>query len=159
MRSKFGQDLVTGLLFVGIGIAALIIGWDYPRGTPQRPGTGVLPAILAWCMMGSGGLLALKAIMAGDEPISAIAWRPFFLVTLGVTAFGLLIDDWGLVLTMIVSMSLCAWGSLETRWPEFALFMVIMIAIGAGMFIWLLGMPINMWPTKAIPSFLVPILR
>jgi putative tricarboxylic transport membrane protein len=119
----------------------------------------VLPMILSWCMIGSGGLLAIKSILGSDEPIATIAWRPFLLVTLGVVSFGLLIDDWGLIITMIISMTLCAIGTVETRWPEFAIFTLVMIAIGFGMFIWLLGMPINTWPTKAIPSFLSIIVR
>ena len=56
MRIK-SQDFATGLLFVAVGIAALWIGADYPMGTPQRPGTGVLPRILAWCLIGTGALL------------------------------------------------------------------------------------------------------
>lgn len=157
MRIKWGQDLVTGLLFIGIGLAALIIGWDYPRGTPQRPGTGVLPLILSCCLIGSGGILAVKSI-AVDQPIAAWAWRPFFMVTLATVAFGLLIDDLGLVFSMVISLTLCAYGSLETRWGEYAVFLAIMIAIGVGTFIWLLGMPIPTWP-RGVPSWLLWLVR
>lgn len=96
--------------------------------------------------------------MATDEPIAHWPWRPFLLVTLAVTSFGLLIDDLGLVVTTIVSMTLCAAGTLETRWKEFAVFSLIMLAIGVGMFIWLLGMPIPAWPQR-VPSFLHWIIR
>ena len=54
MRIKSGQDFATGLLFIAVGVAAFWIGADYPMGTPQRPGTGVLPRILAWCLIGTG---------------------------------------------------------------------------------------------------------
>lgn len=159
MRIRWGQDLATGLLFIVIGLGALIIGWDYPRGSPQRPGTGVLPAILSWCLIGTGGLLMIKSILAGDIEIDQWSWRPFILVTLGVVVFGLTVDDLGLVIAMVLSMSLCALGTVETRWwPEFWIFSVIMIAIGVGMFILLLGMPINTWPTR-FPTFISAILR
>ena len=46
MRIKSSQDLATGLLFVLVGAGGLWFGWDYPMGTAQRPGTGVLPYIL-----------------------------------------------------------------------------------------------------------------
>ena len=82
MRIKWGQDLATGLLFIAIGLGALIIGWDYPRGTPQRPGTGVLPLALSWCLIGTGGILATKSIASGDSEITGINWRALFLVTL-----------------------------------------------------------------------------
>ena len=159
MRIKWGQDLATGVLFIIFGVGALIIGWDYPRGTSQRPGTGVLPAILSWCLIGTGGLLIVRSSISGDIEIGNWAWRPFLMVTLGVTVFGLTVDDLGLIVAMILSMSLCALGTLETRWrSEFWIFMAIMIAIGVGTFIWLLGMPINTWPQK-LPTFISAILR
>lgn len=162
MRIKWGQDFATGLLFIAVGIGSLLTIYYFdklPMGTAQRPGTGVLPLGLSWCLIGTGAILGFKSITVSDEPMSRWAWRPLFLVTLATMSFGLLIDDWGLVITMIISMTLCALGSLETRWAEFAGFSAILVAIGYGTFIWLLGMPINTWPTKAIPSFLAAILR
>ena len=64
MRIKNGQDFATGLLFIAVGLAALWIGADYHMGTAQRPGTGVLPRILSWGLIGTGGLLWLKAVLA-----------------------------------------------------------------------------------------------
>ncbi len=151
MRIKLGQDLATGVLFILVGIAALLtINFfdKLPMGVPQRPGTGVLPTILSWALIVTGGVLGLRAMAAGDEPVTGWAWRPLVCVTLAVVAFGYFIDDLGLVATMIVSMTLCALGTHETRWREFAIFTVIMLAIGVGMFVWLLGMPIPVWPTK-----------
>ena len=82
MRIKSGQDLATGLLFIAVGIAAIWIGADYPMGTPQRPGTGVLPRILAWCLIGTGGLLLIKSISTPGGHITGWAWRPLLAVTL-----------------------------------------------------------------------------
>lgn len=158
MRVKFGQDMASGLLFIIIGLGALWIGADYPMGTPQRPGTGVLPRILAWCLVGSGAILAVKALLSGDVDMGTWAWRPLFYVTLAVVAFGLCIDSLGLVVTMLIALTLCAMGTPETRWPEFAIFLLVMLAIGVGTFIWLLGMPIATWPNR-VPDFLTTILR
>ena len=60
MRIKNDQDFVTGLMFLAIGLGALWIGSDYPTGTPQRPGTGVLPNILSYCLIGTGIIVAFK---------------------------------------------------------------------------------------------------
>jgi heme A synthase len=57
---------------------------------------------------------------------------------------------------MVVSLTLCAWGTPETRWGEYFVFLLIMLAIGIGTFIWLLGMPIPILPVK-MPDFLVPL--
>ena len=46
------------------------------------------------------------------------------MITLATIAFALLIDRLGLVVAMIVSMTLAALGTPETRWREYALFAV-----------------------------------
>ena len=146
MRVRSTQDFATGLLFLLIGIGAFYIGSTYNMGTPQRPGTGVLPRILAWCLIGSGLLLAIKAFLADGPAIERFAWRPLAMVTLAAIAFALLIDRAGLVITMIVSLTLAALGTPETRVKEFSAFMVLMLAIGLGLFIYGLGMPIKVLP-------------
>ena len=145
MRIK-SQDFASGLLFVGVGAAALWISADYPMGTPQRPGTGVLPAILAWCLIGTGALLWLKAVVTDSPNLTSWAWRPAIMITLAIIAFALLVDRAGLVVTMIVSMTLVALGTPETRWREYLPFAVIMLAIGVSVFIYGLGMPIPILP-------------
>jgi hypothetical protein len=158
MRIKSGQDLATGLLLAAVGLAAFWIGADYPMGTAQRPGTGVLPRILAWCLIGTGGLLLIKSIYSAGPRIGSWAWRPLLAVTAGTVVFGLIVDDYGLVASMIVAMTICALGTAETRWSEFAVFTLIMIVASWAMFIWLLGMPIKTWPTKLVP-FIEQMLR
>ena len=148
MRIKSGQDLATGLLFIAVGLAALWIGADYPMGTAQRPGTGVLPYILAWCLIGTGALLWLKAMLADGPGLTHWAWRPVIMITLATIAFALLVDRFGLVAAMLASMTLAALGTPETRWREYTIFALIMLAIGVGLFIYGLGMPIAILPKE-----------
>ena len=146
MRIKSTQDLAAGILFAAVGLAAFWIGADYPMGTAQRPGTGVLPRILAWCLIGTGCLLWLKAILVEGPGLTRWAWRPVVMITLATIAFALLIDRFGLVVTMVVAMTLAALGTPETRWREYAVFSVIMLAIGIGLFVYGLKMPITALP-------------
>lgn len=158
MQTRVGQDFASGVMFALIGAGALWIGADYPMGIPARPGTGVLPRILAWCLVGTGGLLIIKALLTGDRRVGGWAIRPLVAVTLAIVLFGMTIDSLGLVFAMTLSLTLCALGTTETRWMEFSWFLLIMLAIGAGMFVWLLGMPVPIWPVK-VPewlSFLAP---
>ena len=150
MRIKSGQDLATGALFITVGVAALWIGADYPMGTPQRPGTGVLPYILSWCLIGTGALLWLKAVLADGPGLTRWAWQPVIMVTLATVAFALLVDRFGLVAAMLASMTLAALGTPETRWREYAIFSAIMLAIGVGLFIYGLGMPISTLPKELL---------
>ncbi|MFM9850096.1 MAG: tripartite tricarboxylate transporter TctB family protein [Hyphomicrobiaceae bacterium] len=146
MRIRSGQDFVTGLLFIVVGIGAIWIGADYAMGTAQRPGTGVLPRILAWCLIGCGGLLWIKAFLSDGPDMGAWAWRPLIMITLALIAFSVLIDRAGLVVAMLVSMTLAAFGTPQTRWIEYAIFAIIMLVIGVGMFVYGLGMPVRALP-------------
>lgn len=145
-RIKGGQDMATGLLFAAIGGLGLWVGRDYPMGSPVRLGTGVFPAILSWCLVGTGAIIGIKALLRGGAPLTGWAWRPVLMIVLATVAFALLIDRVGLVLTMVVCMTLAAIGTHETRWKEFAWFTVLMVAIAIGLFIWGLGMPIKVLP-------------
>jgi len=148
MRIKGGQDFATGLMFIVMGAGALWIAADYPMGSAQRPGTGVLPYILSWCLIGTGGLLWLKAVLVDGPPFTRWAWRPVIMVTLATIAFALLVDRYGLVAAMLASMTLVAMGTPETRWGEYTIFAAIMLAIGIAIFIWGLGMPIPVLPKE-----------
>lgn len=146
MRIKGSKDFATGLLFLAIGIGAYYVGSTYSMGTAQRPGTGVLPRILAYCLMGSGILLSIQAMLQEGPKLDAWAWRPLIMITLATIAFAFLIDTAGLVVAMLVSMTLAALGTHETKWKEFAMFSVLMLVIGIGIFIVGLGMPIKVLP-------------
>jgi len=200
MKLRAGQDFAAGMLFALMGAAALYIGADYSMGTAQRPGTGVLPHILSWCLVATGlvlilqGILADSKILRGALPTIVIsllvgavlffggpaiglsegwaalpaiigslvmmeillpgtAWRPLAAVTIATIVFGVTLDDLGLVVSMILTLTICAAGTPETRWREYFLFLALMLVLGVGTFIVLLGMPIPTWPVR-VPSWL-----
>ena len=145
-RIKSGQDLLTGLLFAMVGAFGLWFGRELPMGSPVRLGTGVFPAMLCWCLIGTGAIVIAKAMLVDGPKLTEWAWRPVIMITLATIAFAVLIDRAGLVVTMAVSMGLAATGTPETRWREFLVFTAIMLLIGVSLFIWGLGMPVKVLP-------------
>jgi hypothetical protein len=91
-------------------------------------------------------LLWLKALLSEGPRFTSWAWRPVIMITLATVAFALLIDRFGLVAAMLVSMTLAALGTPETRWREYTIFAAVMVVIGVGMFIYGLRMPIPILP-------------
>ena len=146
MQIRNGQDFATGLFFIVVGLGAYWIAADYPMGTPMRPDTGVLPKALAWLLVGTGTILAAKSLAVDGPSLTGWAWRPAIMITLAAVAFAVLVDRLGLVLTMLVSMTLAALGTPETRWREYALFAIFMVVLGVVVFIHGLGMPIPALP-------------
>ncbi len=146
MQIRNGQDFATGLFFIAVGLGASLIAADYPMGTAMRPDTGVLPKALAWLLVGTGLILAAKSLVVEGPRLTSFALRPAIMITLAAVAFALLVDRLGLVLTMLVSMTLAALGTPETRWREYALFAVFMVVLGVVVFLHGLGMPIPALP-------------
>ena len=69
-------------------------------------------------------MLWLKALLVEGPNLTRWAWRPVIMITLATVAFALLVDRFGLVVAMLVSMTLAALGTPETRWREYAIFTV-----------------------------------
>lgn len=119
---------VGALLFFGGPAIGLSEAWS------------VLPVFI-------GFIVVMNALIPGT------AWRQLVAVTLATIAFGVTIDDLGLVVAMVLSLTICAAGTPETRWVEYLVFLAIMLSVGVGMFVWLLGMPVPVWPVK-VPGWL-----
>ncbi len=143
---KAPQDFLCGLMFIAIGVLGVVVGWDYPRGTPVRLGTGVFPAILSWGLIVVGAIVLVKGLMTPGEPIGRVAWRPVLLIGLAAALFAVLIETGGLVAAMVVMMILAALAGDDHTIKEFSIFAAIMIVMGLGIFIWGLEMPIKVFP-------------
>ena len=55
------KDFWSGVLFVALGVAAIVIGSNYTLGTAARMGPGYFPRILGILLIVLGGILALRA--------------------------------------------------------------------------------------------------
>jgi len=146
LNIKSSQDLLCGFLFILLGVLGLYVSRDYAMGSPVRLGTGVFPRILCWGLIICGVAVMAKAFFTDGERLTPWAMRPVILVTLGTVLFSVLIDRVGLIVAMTVLMICGALAGQGHRWKQTALFMVIMIAIGVGLFIEGLGMPIKVLP-------------
>ena len=48
------KDVLSGLLFIAIALFGLWLSRDYPIGTALRMGTGYVPRLLCWILLGLG---------------------------------------------------------------------------------------------------------
>ena len=143
---RSGQDLLCGAMFAAVGAGALWVGRNYPMGSPVRLGSGVFPWLLSWGLIGIGAIIFVKGLLTDGPRLTGWAWRPVLLITLAAVAFALLIEPAGLVATMLVTMGLGALAGDGHKLRELAVFMLVMIVLAIGIFIWGLGMPIKVFP-------------
>jgi Tripartite tricarboxylate transporter TctB family len=148
MRFRFhwNQDSVAGLMFIAWGVAALWIARDYPVGTALRMGPGYFPAMLSWCLIVFGAGIALKGAAVEGEGLERWYFKPLAAVCFSFLAFALLIERAGLPAATIVSMVVGAMGGPEFRWREQIILSVLFAVASVGVFIYALGLPMDIWP-------------
>jgi putative tricarboxylic transport membrane protein len=145
------KDVLSGLLFVAVALAGLWISRDYPIGTALRMGTGYVPRLLCWILLGLGVLILVQGLReAQTERVLSFgdtsAWRPVVFVTSSLVIFGLTIERLGLVLSIFLLIAVGAVAARGLRPLETLLAAVVLIVLSWAIFILGLGLTIPVWP-------------
>lgn len=137
------RDFLSGLLFLAIGVAARCISHSYPIGSLREPGSGAFPMLLSWGLMGVGGLLIVRSLYAPKEEATGWNFWSFAFVTLAIVSFQLLLEPYGLLVSMAALIGLTALAGRDTTLKELAVFSAILIPLSIGLFIYGLKIPIR----------------
>src|SRR5438046_2490829 len=97
MRRLTRKDVLAGQLFMAVALVGLWLSRDYQIGTALRMGTGYVPRLLCWTLLGLGALILLQGAWSKEPAPSAptilpsgqSAWRPVVFVTASLVIFGL----------------------------------------------------------------------
>ena len=82
------RDFWAGLLYSGVGAAAIVIARDYNWGRGGRMGPGYFPTILGALLLLVGIAALVRAFLFRGEPIGPIAWKGTLLVSGATVLFG-----------------------------------------------------------------------
>ena len=145
------KDVLAGLLFVAVAVVGLYVSRDYPIGTAVRMGTGYVPRLLCWLLLGLGAWVLVQGFfeMQSEQaasPSATAAWRPLVFVTASLVIFGLSIERLGLVLSILLLIIVGAAGARGLRPFETVAAAVVLILLSWGIFIVGLGLAIPVWP-------------
>src|SRR5476649_1197318 len=107
-------DVLSGLLFIAIAAFGLWASRNYPVGTALRMGTGYMPRLLCWVLLGLGVVVLAQGLRQTAVPLlsSPQGWRAMLSVTASLVAFGLSIERLGLVVAILLLTGI---GALATR--------------------------------------------
>jgi hypothetical protein len=141
-------DVLSGLLFMAVAAFGLWVSHDYPVGTTLRMGTGYMPRLLCWLLLGLGALVLAQGLRQPAAPLrsSAQSLRAMLSVTLALVAFALSIERLGLVLAIVLLTGIGALATRALRPLETAIAALVLIALSWGIFIEGLGLVIPIWP-------------
>jgi len=147
-----GKDVLAGLLFIGIAACGLWVSRNYPVGTASRMGTGYMPRLLLWVLLGLGGSILALGLRKADRPqdpdiTASAAWRPVVFVALSLVAFALALERLGLLLSILLLTSIGAVAGRGLRPLETAVVALVLVALCWLIFIVGLSLTIPVWPT------------
>jgi hypothetical protein len=141
-------DVLSGLLFIAVAAFGLWVSRDYTVGTALRMGTGYVPRLLCWMLMGLGAIVLVQGLRDKAPPVrpSAMGLRAVLAVSLAIVAFALSIERLGLVLAIVLLTAIGALATRALRPLETAIAALVLIALTWGIFIAGLGLTIPVWP-------------
>jgi hypothetical protein len=141
-------DVLSGLLFIAIAAFGLWISRDYPVGTAVRMGTGYVPRLLCWAVLGLGVIILVQGLRQPARPLrsTAVAWRAALSVTIAIVAFALSLERLGLVLAIVLLTGVGALATRTLKPLETAIAAIVLIVLSWGIFIAGLGLAIPIWP-------------
>lgn len=145
------KDVLSGLLFIGVAALGLWLSRDYPIGTALRMGTGYVPRLLCWLLLGVGAVVLVQGLREAQDarPLSSgdiAALRPIIFVTASLVIFGLSIERLGLVLSILLLIGVGAVAAPALRPLETLAAALVLIVLSWGIFILGLGLTIPVWP-------------
>ncbi len=140
------KDFLAGLIFVAFGLAAIVLGSDYPLGTASRMGPGYFPRILGILLVILGGALSLRSLRLAGPPLPGWKWRPVLVVLLSVVVFGLVLTRIGLVLSTVGLIFAASAASREFRPKEALISGILLAALASAVFVVGLKLVIPLWP-------------
>ena len=145
------KDVLAGLLFIAVAALGLWLSRDYPIGTALRMGTGYVPRLLCWLLLGLGAIILVQGLREAQDarPLSSddvSALRPVVFVTASLVIFGLSIERLGLVVSILLLIGVGAVAARGLRPLETLAAALVLIALSWGIFILGLGLTIPVWP-------------
>ncbi len=136
------KDFWTGIIFLFIGLAAVIIGRDYPMGTAGKMGPAYFPTILGGLLSLIGLVAVVRSFFSEGEPVGKFAIKETILIVSGVLLFGFLIRGAGLVAAIFAVIMLSAYASSKFKWIHGLALATGMTVFSVVVFVKLLGLPI-----------------
>jgi hypothetical protein len=140
------KDFWTGIIYIAIGGAAIVIGRDYGLGTAMKMGPAYFPVILSGLLILIGSLSVIRSFVKSGTPIGTVAWKGLSLVIAATLLFGFTVRGAGMVIALPLMVIISAYASTRFRW-KYALalaagvtvFCILVFQIGLGVPLPILG--------------------
>lgn len=143
---KAQQEFLSGVMFVVIALAFVVVGWNLPHGTAMNMGPGYMPLGTA-LILGLIGLVSMaRGFVHHGRGVEPVSLRPFLLVPLAMTVFGMALDQLGMVAAIVLAVFIGRAAVREARLGHTLILAVGLAALCVGLFYYGFGLPVRLWP-------------
>jgi hypothetical protein len=146
MRIRAPKDFWAGLFFVATAVAFMLLSRQYSMGNMHRMGPALFPTLVGALLAGLGLIIAARSFAIDGPPVPRFYARPILISLIAISLFGVVLAHFGLVAAVAALVAVAAVASTESKPLEVAGLILLLIAFSVGVFAWLLGLPIPLWP-------------
>jgi putative tricarboxylic transport membrane protein len=148
MRIRSPKDFWAGLIFVAIGGGFVLLAQQYRLGDMHRMGPAMFPTLVGALLAALGAVMVLRAFALDGGPVPRFYARALGISLLAIVLFGIALQWLGLVAAIALLVLVGAQAAREVRPLETVALAVVMIAFSVAVFVWLLGLPLPLWPNS-----------
>jgi putative tricarboxylic transport membrane protein len=148
MRIRSPKDFWAGLIFVAVGAGFVLLSTQYRLGDMHRMGPAMFPILVGALLTVLGAIIATRGVLLEGEPLPRFHARPLGVTIVAIVLFGLALKWLGLVAAVIVLVLAGAYAARDVRPVENVALAAIMVLFSVGVFVWLLGLPLPLWPSS-----------
>ena len=148
MRIRSPKDFWAGLIFIAIGGGFVLLAQQYRLGDLHRMGPAMFPTLVGVLLAALGLIIAVRAFALDGAPVPRFEARPIGVSLLAIVLFGIALQWFGLVAAVAVLVLVGAHAARNVRPLESLALAAVMVAFSVGVFVWLLGLPLPLWPTS-----------
>ena len=147
MGIRAPKDFWSGVMFCGFAVVAILAARGYSLGAAGKMGPGYFPLLLGGLLAALGAILIARSLVLSGEPVARFHIVPLAVIATAVCLFGVMIEPLGLVLSLAVLTLLSAFAGAQFRLLETAALAAALIVFSVGVFVYALGLPLNIWPS------------
>ena len=148
MRIRSPKDFWAGLIFVAIGGGFVLLAQQYRLGDMHRMGPAMFPTLIGALLAALGLIIALRSFVLDGAPVPRFDARPIGISMLAIVLFGIALQWLGLVAAIAALVLVGAYASREVRLVDNLALAAVMIVFSVAVFVWLLGLPLPLWPNS-----------
>ncbi len=135
-------DVLSGVLFTGLGLAVAYASSKYDVGSVARMGPGFFPLLLGIILAAIGVTIAIRGVASPSTAFHVERIRPIVAIGLSLVAFGWVITRFGFAPALLSGCLLAMAAIPRTSRIEFVLVPLLLCAFCSFVFIYGLGLPI-----------------